>query len=350
MNTDSLNGAPLSAPMVVSRIVLSLAFLALAACSSKPPIEKSIATEVSSMTPADFPDFDVSVERLVYNKAKLGQLALQASKLPGNRYRVETLSVSSELLDMSLTGNWEMQGGQQLSSMELKVNEGKMDRLMRLFGYQKSIEDGVLSGGLRVSWPGALWDFSPATAEGKLRLKIEDGQLLEVEPGAAGRVLGLTSVNNLPRRLLLDFSDIYEEGFSFDKIKGTFTLDGGNAYTNDLYVDGPAAKIEISGRIGLADEDYDELVTVTPQVSTGLSLAGTLAGGPAVGAVIIVAETLLDDKLGPLSRIGQKQYSVTGPWSDPVIKKLGSSDAQTAPEKAVEKEAQPATGFDEDFE
>jgi uncharacterized protein (TIGR02099 family) len=304
----------------------------------------------SSMTPADFPDFDVSVERLVYNKAKLGQLALQAYKLPGNRYRVETLSLSSELLDMNLTGNWEMQGGQQLSSMELKVNEGKMDRLMRLFGYQKSIEDGVLSGGLRVSWPGALWDFSPATAEGKLRLKIEDGQLLEVEPGAAGRVLGLTSVSNLPRRLMLDFSDLYKEGFSFDKIKGTFTLDGGNAYTNDLFVDGPAARIEISGRIGLADEDYDELVTVTPHVSTGLSLAGTLAAGPAVGAVIIVAEALLDDKLGPLSRIGQKQYSVTGPWADPVIETLGSSDAQTAPQDAAETEAQTGTGFDEDFE
>ena len=286
----------------------------------------------SSMSPSDFPDFDVAIKKLVYNKVKLGQLELRASKLPGKKYRVETLTLLSDLLDMQMSGNWEQHDLQQLSSMELKVNEGKMDGLMDLLGYQKSIEDGVLSGKLRVSWPGAFWDFSPAIAEGKLRIKIEDGQLLEVEPGAAGRVLGLTSVSKLPRRLLLDFGDLYKEGFSFEKIKGTFTLDGGNAYTNDLYIDGPAAKIEISGRVGLAEEDYDELVTVTPYLQTGLTLAGALAAGPAVGAVLIVADVLFEDKLGPLSRIGQKQYSVTGSWDDPVIEKLGATEEDEEPE------------------
>jgi uncharacterized protein YhdP len=140
-------------------------------------------------------------------------------------------------------------------------------------------------------------------------------------------VLGLISLNNLPRRLSLDFSDLFAKGFSFDEIDGSFVLDDGNAYTNDLFVNGPAALIEISGRIGLAEQDYDELVTVTPYVKTGLPLAGTLAGGPAVGAVLLVAETLLEDRLGPLNRIARKQYSVTGPWSEPVIDKL-----ETVPE------------------
>jgi uncharacterized protein (TIGR02099 family) len=294
--------------------------------------DQSQPESASKATPADFPDFEVSARQLVYDKAKLGQLEMKTLKQPGNKYLVEHLTLSSNLLDMQMSGSWHVDAGRQLSSIDLKVNKGKMDRLMKLFGYQQSIEDGELSGTLRVSWPGALWDFSPPAVEGKLRIKIENGQLLDVEPGAAGRVLGLISLSKLPRRLKLDFSDLYEEGFSFDRIKGSFTLDGGNAYTNDLYVDGPAAKIEISGRIGLADQDYDQLVTVTPYMKTGLSLAGTLAAGPAVGAVVIVAETLLEGKLGPLSRIGRKQYSVTGPWADPVIEKLGSTVEETGPE------------------
>jgi uncharacterized protein (TIGR02099 family) len=312
--------------------------------------EPSATESASKMMPADFPDFDVVVEKLIYNKAQLGQLELQASKLSGKRYHVETLSLFSELLDMQITGSWEQQGSQQSSSMELKVERGKIDRLMGLLGYQKSIEGGVLSGALRVNWPGAFWDFSPATAEGKLRIKIEDGRLLDVEPGAAGRVLGLTSLSKLPRRLLLDFSDLYQEGFSFDRIKGTFTLDGGNAYTNDLYVDGPAAKIEISGRIGLAEEDYDELVTVTPYIQSGLSLAGALAAGPAIGAVIIVADKLLENRLGPLSRIGQKQYLVTGPWSDPLIEELGYRDTQAVTQETKEEVVDTTSDHDEDFE
>ena len=283
-------------------------------------------------TPANFPDFEVTAKQLVYNKAKLGRLELKSLKQPGEQYLVEHLLLTSSMLDMQASGSWRMDEGRQDSSVDLKINKGKMDRLMALLGYQKSIEDGELSGRLRVTWPGALWDFSPSKVEGKLRIKIEDGQLLDVEPGAAGRVLGPISLSKLPRRLLLDFSDLYEEGFSFDTIQGSFTLDGGNAYTNDLTVDGPAAKIQISGRIGLADQDYDELITVTPYMKTGLSLAGTLAGGPAVGAVVMVAETLLEGKLGPLSRIGRKQYSITGPWADPVIEKLGSTAEETAPD------------------
>ncbi len=314
---------------------------------SESPDKPDKPDKAGKAMPTDFPDLDVTAKQFVYNKTEFGKLELKAFKQPGSKYFVERMALSSELLDMHMNANWQLDGGQQISSINLKVEQGKMDRLMRVFGYQKSIEDGELSGTLRVSWPGALWDFAPATAGGSLRLKIEDGQLLDVDPGAAGRVLGLTSLNQLPRRLLLDFSDLYEHGFSFNKIKGSFTLDAGNAYTNDLLIDGPAARIEISGRVGLADEDYDELVTVTPYMKTGLSVAGTLAGGPAVGAVIILAETLLKDKLGPLGRIGQAQYTITGPWADPVIVKLGSTEADTAAETDAGGEA--ASGFDEYF-
>jgi uncharacterized protein YhdP len=149
---------------------------------------------------------------------------------------------------------------------------------------------------------------------------------VDVEPGATGRVLGLLSVSSLPRRLTLDFSDLFADGFSFDTINGSFLVDSGNAYTNDLVVDGPAARIDISGRVGLVDKDYDQLVSVTPYIKSGLSLAGALAGGPAVGAVMIVAETLLKDKLEPLNKLARKQYTVTGPWTDPVVTRLGASE------------------------
>jgi len=316
----------------LDKVVMNLDRLVLRSGDQSQPVSASKAT------PADFPDLEVHATRLVYDKARFGRLEMKALKQPGNQYLVESMTLSSDLLDMRLSGSWRIDAGRQLSSIELEVNKGKMGRLMTLFGYQKSIQDGELSGTLLASWPGALWDFSPPAVEGTLRIRIVDGQLLDVEPGAAGRVLGLISLSKLPRRLLLDFSDLYEEGFSFDKIKGSFTLDDGNAYTNDLFVDGPAAKIEISGRIGLADQDYDELVTVTPYMNTGLSLAGALAAGPAVGAVVIVAETLLEGKLGPFSRIGQKQYSITGPWADPVIEKLGSTVEETAPETTKEFE------------
>jgi len=176
-----------------------------------------------------------------------------------------------------------------------------------------------MSGSLQASWPGAPWEAKPETMDGKLSLVIKNGQLLDVEPGATGRALGLLSLGKLPRRLLeLDFTDLFGEGFGFNRIGGDIVLDSGNAWMNNLVVDGPAAKIEITGRAGLKAQDYDEVVTVTPYLNSSLPLAGAIAGGPAIGAAVIVAEKLLGGKIG-LNEMARKQYTVSGTWAEPVI-------------------------------
>ena len=296
------------------------------------------ADSSNGVTPSDFPDLQIIISQLVYDGTDLGLFEIKADKQQDDNYYIERVVLASELVSLRMSGNWRLQRDEQLSSIDLEISEGEMDRLMELLGYQKNIDGGTLSGSMRIAWPGPPWAFSPPLTEGKVKLRITDGQLLDVDPGAAGRMLGLLSVSNLPRRLSLDFSDLFEKGFRFDEISGSFVIDDGNAYTNDLLVDGPAAKIEISGRIGLVDQDYDELVTVVPYVKTGIPLAGTLAGGPAVGAVLLVAETLLEGRLGPLNRIAKKQYSVTGPWEDPVIEKLATTTVDTEPEPSFDME------------
>lgn len=292
--------------------------------------EQQATNSYTDISPATFPDLQVIVKEFVFDETDMGLMEISSSKQSDSVYFIKRAVLSSELLAARLSGHWRVERDRQITNVDLEITDGRMGQLMELFGYQKSINEGTLTGALRLAWPGPPWLFTPPLAEGKVEIRVTEGQLVDVQPGAAGRVLGLISLNNLPRRLSLDFSDLFAKGFSFDEIDGSFVLDGGNAYTNDLFVNGPAALIEISGRIGLEDQDYDELVTVTPYVKTGLPLAGTLAGGPAVGAVLLVAETLLEDRLGPLNRIARKQYTVTGPWSDPVIDKI-----QAAPEDSV---------------
>jgi len=299
---------------------------------------KEGAADDTEMLPEAFPNLQIVAQQLVYNDIDLGNFQLTTEKQPDHSLKLRRLVLSSELLKARVSGSWRLQGEQQRSNIDVAVTDGKMDELLKAFGYQESIEDGKLSGSMRAAWAGPPWAFSPPLVEGKLDVKIKKGQLVDLEPGAAGRVLGLLSLNNLPRRLLLDFSDIFGDGFSFDKIEGSFVVEDGNAYTSDLFVKGPAAKIEISGRVGLADQDYDQLVTVTPRVKTPFSLAGTLVGGPAVGAAIMVAETLLEGKIEAFNKIVRTQYTLTGPWSDPEINKIDSSDSDEPVEPAAEVE------------
>ena len=199
--------------------------------------------------------------------------------------------------------------------------------MLKAFDYSVNpIKDGETKLKMNAVWHGSPMDFSLADINGDLTMEIEKGRVLDIEP-SAGRLFGLLSLQTLPRRLSLDFSDLFGKGFTFDQIGGTFTIEAGNAYTNNLSMTGPSANIEITGRTGLIDKDYDQIVTVTPQVSDTLPLASALFGpiGVGVGAVIFLAGELFDTIPKQIDKILRYQYTISGSWDNPVIEKYNSN-------------------------
>ena len=202
-----------------------------------------------------------------------------------------------------------------------------MHTMLKAFDYSVDpVKDGETKLKMQAIWHGSPLDFSLADINGSLTMEIEKGRVLNIEP-SAGRLFGLLSLQTLPRRLSLDFSDLFGKGFSFDQIEGTFTIESGNAYTNNLSMTGPSANIEITGRTGLIDKDYDQVVTVTPQVSDTLPLASALFGpiGVGVGAVIFLAGELFDTIPKQIDKILRYQYTISGSWDNPVVEKLDSN-------------------------
>jgi uncharacterized protein YhdP len=154
--------------------------------------------------------------------------------------------------------------------------------------------------------------------QGNMNLFLRAGQMLEVDPGA-GRLFGMLSLQTLPRRLFLDFSDVFDKGFGFSRIKGGFRIEGGDAYTSNLYLDGPAARVDISGRAGLAEQDYDQQAVVTPKVAESLPVLGALTATPQIGAAILFVKKLFQSDIDEATKT---QYTITGKWSSPIITKL----------------------------
>jgi uncharacterized protein YhdP len=146
--------------------------------------------------------------------------------------------------------------------------------------------------------------------------------------------LSLFSLNSLQRRLSLDFRDVVKEGFTFDKMEGHFVLMDGDAFTNDFAIKGTSVGIDIAGRTGLLTHDYDQLVTVTPEVTSTLPIAGAIAGGPVVGAAVFLADKLVGDQFNRLTRV---QYQVTGSWDNPVYERLSKKPvSEVQPQPAPE--------------
>ncbi|MCK7580865.1 MAG: hypothetical protein MZV65_38135 [Chromatiales bacterium] len=150
-----------------------------------------------------------------------------------------------------------------------------------------------------------------ARAHGRHRCasSSSDGQLRGVEPGA-GRMLGLLSVTDLPRRLALDFRDVTEEGLAFDTVRGDFEMRAGNAYTQNLLLKGAAVDVGVVGRTGLATQDYDQTMVVSGNPSGPITVAGALAGGPVGAAGALLISQLFKGQLQGLARV---YYRVTRP-------------------------------------
>jgi uncharacterized protein YhdP len=152
---------------------------------------------------------------------------------------------------------------------------------------------------------------------GDFALHASKGSLLDVQPGA-GRVVGLLSISTLPRRLALDFRDVFNRGLVFDEIKADFVVLDGNAYTDNLKLTGPVAEIGVIGRTGLRDHDYRTQAVVTAEPGKVLPTVGLL-GGPAVAAALLIFTRIFKE---PLKGIGRASYCVSGSWQEPMVERL----------------------------
>ena len=292
-------------------------------------------TRVRPWDPRKLPALTLRCADLKVGDVALGAVRLRAARHPRG-LRIQELTTTGELLSSEASGEWLVADGAPVSRFDLRMRTPDLGATLPRLGYNASgLEGGRARVSLDAAWAGAPMELSLERVRGELALDIRDGRLTDLDPGA-GRIFGLLSVQALPRRLKLDFRDLFQRGMRYDRIEGRFTLAGGDAYTNDLRMVTPSAEVAIAGRVGLARQDYDQLVTVIPDMSATLPVAGAIAGGP-IGAAVGAAAAFLTEKLlnRNLGSAIQSQYTITGPWSDPVIEKLTADDDPEEPAGAT---------------
>ncbi|TAJ95673.1 MAG: TIGR02099 family protein [Gammaproteobacteria bacterium] len=282
-----------------------------------------IKTGAGNSDPMKIPNLDVQVEDLVYLGREMGELRLLATPVPDGA-SIDSFEFSKPGVGITGNGKWVIEDGAEVSSFDIELHADEWDLMLQTLGYAGAvIKDGETRMRINADWNGSPMDFALNKLNGKLVMDVFQGQFLHANP-AAGRLFGLLSIQALPRRLLLDFRDLFGKGLSFDKIEGSFEIENGNAYTNNLYMRGPAADIAVSGRTGLADKDYDQIVTVTPQISDSLPWAGAAFGpvGIGVGAAVYLMGEMFDKLHDNIDNILSAQYTITGSWNDPVVEKI----------------------------
>ena len=283
----------------------------------EPTLEQIAAADAGlSDDPRKLPPLRFAVEDLRMGSLVLGKAELLAAPVPEG-LRIERFSTRSPSLELLASGDWQHAGeGSSRSRFEVDFTASSLGELLDAFGLAGMIDDGETRGRLDGSWAGSPGNFALSRFTGRLKADVGEGHLLEVEPGGGGRVLGLISLAEIPRRLSLDFSDFFNKGFAFNTMSGEFVFADGYARTDLLQINGPAAEIRVSGSTDLRRQEYDQRIEVLPKAGGVLPAIGLVAGGPVGAAVGAVAQAVLQK---PLKEAARTVYRVTGPWKDPKV-------------------------------
>jgi uncharacterized protein YhdP len=202
--------------------------------------------------------------------------------------------------------------------LNLLLDVRNSGELLTRLGTPDAIRDGHgrLEG--QVSWQGSPITLDYASMAGKLNLNIEKGQFLKTDPGAA-RLLGVLNLQALPRRLTLDFSDVFSEGFAFDFVRGDVRIEQGVAFTNNLQMKGVVAGALLEGSADLARETQDLKVVVVPEINAGTASLYMATINPVIGLTSYLAQLLLSR---PLVRAGTSEFHIDGTWANPRVTKV----------------------------
>ncbi|HIK97102.1 MAG TPA: hypothetical protein EYG10_03205 [Gammaproteobacteria bacterium] len=208
------------------------------------------------------------------------------------------------------------------TTVDAQLKSQNTKALMEEFGFQGILSSKNLTIDLDLFWPYIPSSDGVFYANGTVKVNIKDGQITAIDP-IAGKVLGLLSIAELPKRLVLDFSDIFKKGLSFNRLSGEFQFKQGSAYTCNLAMEGTSVDILLVGVTDMIGETYNQLAMVQPLLSDALPMGGAVFGGPGVAAAVYLFTKLLRK---PLRDIGASYYSIGGTWDNPTIEKIPAQE------------------------
>jgi uncharacterized protein YhdP len=274
---------------------------------------------------SELPALDVTAERFEFRGRWLGKLELKAEPT-GDEWRIEKLNISNGHAQFMSSGGWRKTGAGSITTLALKLDAENLNAVLGQFGYGDYMKrgNGHLDGTL--VWPGLPHEFALARISGSFKVEGRRGQFAKIEPGA-GKLLGLLSLQSLPRRATFDFRDVFSDGFAFERIQGDVKVARGMLLTENFEISGPSAFVTLAGEVSLPQETQHLTMRVVPEVSEGVALAATLIGTPVLGLSTLLVSKLLKN---PLGKVVAYEYEVTGSWDNPTVHRTSSPPPQSA--------------------
>ncbi|MFK7859048.1 MAG: YhdP family protein [Granulosicoccus sp.] len=276
------------------------------------------------LDPRLLPPVEARVSALVKDNIRIRDLVVHA-KPNVSGLDITTLGFAYETMRMVGQGHWYLRDPQSVSSSLTGKHTTQLNVVLQSDDFGVGLDEIGLSGiiddaqgsiEMKLDWPGPIYKPDFASLDGDIKIDMNAGSIVPLEPGA-GRMVGLFAFQALPRRLNLDFKDMTGAGLAFENIAGSIVIDDGIAQVPLLQLTGPIGVVDIIGSSNLNTQQFDQQVTILPRVSAALPIIGAISGGASAGIGALVAAGFLKALGVDFDRIGLRTYRLTGDWLQP---------------------------------
>lgn len=303
---------------------------------SRLTVPESATSEVDALLsdqPGSLPALDIVVKDFELRGRKLGHLEIEATNRLGDgaqrEWHLGKFNMTTPEAVLTASGNWAplhasgpvasaLQSPQRRTTLNFRLEVRDSGELLQRFGMAGVVRRGKGSLQGQVGWRGTPFSPDYASMAGQIHLDVESGQFLKAEPGLA-KLLSVLSLQSLPRRLTLDFRDVFSDGFAFDFVRGDVGIAQGVAITNNLQMKGVNAAVLMEGRADIAHETQDLHVVVVPEINAMTASLVATAINPVIGLGSFLAQVFLR---GPLIAAATQEFRIDGTWTDPQVTRL----------------------------
>ena len=281
--------------------------------------------EAVSLPPTFFPSLSFKVKELDWKDWKFNNVRLETSWSPQGML-VNSVDFVGPSLKINARGSWlTTWKNKHESNFKIFVNSSDLGNTLSKLNITDAMTRSEYNATIDWRWFEEPYRFSWETVQGHSHFTMKDGEVTALDPGAGGRLVGFFNIFNIFDRLTLDFNDVSGEGFVFESVEGDYEFRDGFALTENVEVIASSADMKLKGRIDMVGKNYDMRMQVEPNTSAAVFTTGTLAGGPVLGAGLVLINKLLG-----FEKSVYNEYTITGPWDEPQVKKVGESDTENA--------------------
>lgn len=289
----------------------------------KKPEKEGSGLPPQTFTPKNMPNIDWKIKELEYNDLALGEASIRGKRVK-NDWQLDFCKIETSFYQITAQGLWSGTAPEDKTSLSASMVTNSLAKTLAFWKLNPVVDADKGRIDFEGGWAGAIYNVALDRITGEFNLEFKNGIVSNLNEETEkklglGKLISILSLQTLPRRLKLDFSDLSRKGYSFDVFKGNFFLDKGLLSTDNSFINGPIAYVDMKGSLDVSKQLYDMTLKVTPYVTASLPLVATIAGGPVAGIATWVASKIISKGM---QKVSGYTYKISGPWKQPIVQQV----------------------------